>query len=95
MINPKVLNSKYFELAEAIYNQNISFAGFDYGYEETTEDNCTYLLVISNIFKSQNFQIPKLQISPTTHKGELPLKTCELVLISKLLILSILHFRSF
>jgi hypothetical protein len=54
MINPKVLNSKYFELAEAIYNQNISFAGFDYGYEETTEDNCTYLLVISNIFKSQN-----------------------------------------
>jgi hypothetical protein len=52
MINPKVLNSKYFELAEAIYNQNISFAGFDYGYEETTEfksQNCKYLQRLTRV----------------------------------------------
>jgi len=31
----KVLNSNFFGLAKAIYNKNLSFAGFDYGYAST------------------------------------------------------------
>jgi hypothetical protein len=46
----------------------------DFGYEEPTVDNCTYLLVISNIFKSQNCA----NIS-NTPKDELPLKLVRLV----------------